>query len=79
MTSENRHAGKRGLTSIQCCKNCTKRHRLCHSNCEDYLSEKTLYEQYKKDMLKAKEIDAYIKQINLQMDKFYAMKPARFR
>lgn len=35
------------MTSIKCCKDCTKRHIGCHSDCERYNKEKSDNDKYK--------------------------------
>ena len=30
------------MTNFQACKGCTRRHKNCHSDCIDYLTEKTV-------------------------------------
>ena len=35
------------MTSIKCCKDCTKRYIGCHSDCERYNKEKSDSDKYK--------------------------------
>lgn len=34
------------MCKIRCCYKCDKRHKNCHSHCEDYLTERKALDEY---------------------------------
>lgn len=64
----------RGITAIKCCKDCTERHPLCHSHCENYITERVLLDRYKDDVRRENQVDAYNKQRTAKIKTFYAKK-----
>ena len=42
--------------SVDCCFNCKKRSKLCHSNCKEYIEEVNAHRKMSAEALKAKKI-----------------------
>lgn len=68
-----------GITSIRCCKDCTKRHASCHSHCEDYITEKALLAKYNEDRKREKAVDLYCQTVTMRIREYYSRKPPRYR
>lgn len=55
-------------TQITCCYKCEKRHKGCHSSCEDYIRQKSEAEEYackwRKEIINYRDIvDTYAKKM----------------
>jgi hypothetical protein len=44
-----RENGGRGMETIKCCKDCSKKQVGCHSSCADYIIEKAFYEAQREE------------------------------
>lgn len=45
------------MSRIKCCKDCTKRHVGCHSECQDYITEKRMLEEELQRVAKQRDLD----------------------
>lgn len=58
----------------QCCKDCQRRHKGCHSDCEDYLAAKKELDELKKQMQAAAANDGYFVAVARRKQKAYREK-----
>jgi hypothetical protein len=49
------------MAAIKCCKDCTKRHAKCHSECEEYKADKARYEEEKKKYRIANQAEYFLR------------------
>ena len=58
----------------QCCKNCTKRTKGCHSTCPDYIAAKAEAEQVRQQLIKEGLIKGYLADSSYKRRKRYLKK-----